>query len=108
MRTGKPCSSGSGSPFMATASIASRPSVTADVGVLQVQPSTERLRTCSAPACTPASSSSGASRTPVQRAVPTYGPPTSLDTQVRVMSRSTSGRRSRSSKDSVSGRSTMP
>ena len=48
------------------------------------------------------------SRTPIQRAPPTYGPPTLLETQVRVMSRSMSGIASRSSKVSSSDLSTMP
>ena len=39
VRTGKPCSMGSGRPFIATASIASRSSVRASSGVAQVQPS---------------------------------------------------------------------
>jgi hypothetical protein len=70
--------------------------VTTAVGVPQVQPSTDRLSSWSAPDRMPASSSSGPSRTPVQRALPTYGPPTSFETQVSVMSRSTSGIASRS------------
>jgi hypothetical protein len=95
IRTGKPCSIGSGSPFMPTASIASRPSRTTAVGVPIVMPSVDVPTIWSAAACTPASRSSGASAAPSQRAVPTRSPPTSLETQVIVMSRSTSGRPSR-------------
>ena len=55
MRTGNPCSSGSGSPFMPTARIASSPSSVSDSsGVLAVNPSTLRDSTMSAPACGPA------------------------------------------------------
>ena len=57
MRAGKPCSAGSGSPFMPTARMASRPSVTAAMGVLAVQPSTERQTSWSAPGWTPARAS---------------------------------------------------
>ena len=45
----------------------------------------------SAPAWTPACSRTVASGTPIQRAFPTYSPPTSLETHVRVMSRSIVG-----------------
>ena len=48
------------------------------------------------------------SSTPSQRAPPTYVPPTSLLTQVRVMSRSTSGIAAISSKVKVSSWSTSP
>ena len=76
MRTGKPWAKGSGSPFMPTASSASRPSMTSSTGVPIVMPSTERATSWSA--CpprdggwTPASSSRSARRTPSQRALPT-------------------------------------
>ena len=49
-----------------------------------------------------------ASRTPVQRAVPARVPPTSLDTHVSVMTRSTRGMASSSSYVSSNGRSTWP
>ena len=55
VRTGKPWSIGSGWPFMATASIALRSSVSAARGVPQVQPSSEVWSTASAPSWTPAS-----------------------------------------------------
>lgn len=111
IRTGKPWSKGSGSPFMPRASIASRPSMTVSTGVPMVMPSTERVMIWLAGpprdgGFTPASRSRSASRTPIHRALPTYGPPTSLDTQVRVMSRSMISRRNRSLKLSVTGRST--
>ena len=48
------------------------------------------------------------SRTPIHRAPPTYSPPTLLETQVRVMSRSISGISSSSSKVNVSSWSTSP
>jgi hypothetical protein len=41
MRAGKPCATGSGAPFIATASSASRPSSTTCNGVPEVNPSTE-------------------------------------------------------------------
>ena len=44
IRTGKPCSTGSGCPSIPTASMASRPSITAAVGVPIVIPSDERTR----------------------------------------------------------------
>ena len=88
MRTGNPCSSGSGSPFISTASIASRPSITTAAGLPTVNPSTERETSWSAAGSTPASSSKGFSGTPTQRALPMYGPPTSFETHVSVMSRS--------------------
>ena len=108
MRTGKPCSSGRGWPFIPIASIASRPSITTDTGEPAVQPSDERLTNWSEPAATPASASRSRSGTPIQRAEPAYWPPTSLDTQVRVMSRSIIGRARRSAKLRRSSRSTMP
>ena len=67
------------------------------VGVPTVNPSTDRLTIWSAPGSGSASSSSSRSGAPIQRALPTYGPPTWFETQVSVMSRSMSGRdRSRS------------
>ena len=73
-----------------------------------VIPSVEWLKIWSTPGRTPARSSRSLVRTPSQRAAPTYGPPTSFETQVRVMSRSTSGIVSSSSKVSENGRSTSP
>ena len=70
MRNGKPCSGGSGSPFMPTQSRGSRPSSRAATGVPIVMPSTERASSWSAPAWIPASRSSGTSGTPSQREVP--------------------------------------
>ena len=61
MRAGKPWTIGSGSPFMPMASIASRPSVTAAIGVPAVNPSALVDSSASAPSWTPASSSSSAS-----------------------------------------------
>ena len=85
VRTGKPCSMGSGRPFMATASMASRSSVSTSTGVAHVHPSWEVCSTQSAPASTPTSASRSARRTPLQRALPTSPPPTSLLTQLRVI-----------------------
>ena len=85
MRTGKPWSIGSGSPFIATASIALRSSVSAPSGVPQVQPSSEVCSTASAPGWTPAAASSSAIRTPLHQALPIRSPPTGFDTQLRVI-----------------------
>ena len=97
MRTGKPCSTGSGSPFMPRASIAVRPSVTASTGVPVVKPSTLVDAICWAPARTPASASRSASGTPRNTAFETSAPPTSLDTHVMVIGASTRRRARRSS-----------
>ncbi len=70
IRAGKPCSAGSGSPFMPIAISASLPSVSAWTGVLTVNPSTDRLSTWSAPGWTPARASRSWTRTPSQRAPP--------------------------------------
>ncbi len=48
IRTGKPWSKGRGSPFMPTASIASRPSMTSSTGEPRVMPSTDRAASWSA------------------------------------------------------------
>ncbi len=94
---------------MPIAIIASRPSVATSSGVLIVIPSTSVLRIWSADvASIPARSSRSVRRTPIQRAAPRYRPPTSLETQVRVMSRSMSGIASRSSRVNVTSRSTSP
>jgi hypothetical protein len=50
MRTGKPCSSGSGSPFMPMAKMALRSSCSTASGVPAVKPSMLRDSTMSAPA----------------------------------------------------------
>ena len=108
MRTGNPWVNGRVSPFIETASIASRPSIATDVGVPTVKPSTERVTIWSASGCTPASSSSGFSGTPIHRAFPMYGPPTSFDTHASVMSRSMTSRDINCSNVSSISRSTMP
>ena len=109
MRTGKPCSSGSGSPFMPTAMRASRfSSVSAPSGVPMVMLSALVVLTASAPSWTPARASRSRTGMPSQAALPTYGPPTSFDTQVRVMRLSTRRSLSRSRKLSSSSWSTMP
>jgi hypothetical protein len=82
--------------------------VSASSGVPQVQPSTLVESTMSAPACGRARASSGAIGVPNQRALPTRSPPTSLETQARVMSRSTSGPRRRSSKPIDTSCPTIP
>ncbi len=66
-------------------------------GVPQVQPSTLRVASWSAPGRTPASRNRSGNETPMKFDVEMYGPPTSFDTQTSVMVFSTSGRRSRSS-----------
>ena len=71
MRTGKPCSTGSASPFMPKASIASRPSVATFSGTLIVMPSTSVHRIWSESLPTPARSRTSVSLTPSQRAPPT-------------------------------------
>ena len=94
---------------MAMAIIASRPSVARSSGVEMVMPSTSVERIWSAPVePMPARSRRSVRRTPVQRVPPTYGPPTSLETQVKVMSRSMSGISSRSSKLRLISWSTSP
>ena len=70
---------------MPMARMALRPSYTTGVGKPAVQSSTERPTTWSAPAWTPARSSSTDSGTPVQTALPTRLPPTRFDTHDRVM-----------------------
>ena len=90
MRTGKPCSMGSGSPFIPMASNGSR-SASPSRGVLQVHPSTDVLKSWSAPGSMPARSSRGRSGVPSQRAVPMRSPPIGLETHMMVMSRSIMG-----------------
>ena len=70
MRTGNPWVNGRTSPFIETASIASRPSIATAVGVPTVKPSTDRDTIWSAPGWTPASSSNGLSGAPTHRAFP--------------------------------------
>ena len=84
---------GSGSPFMAMATIASRPSVTAAIGVLAVHPSTDRDSSWSAPGVDPGVGEEVLHPHTEPPRVPGVGPPTSFETQVRVRSRSTSGGR---------------
>ena len=109
MRTGKPCSNGSGSPFMATAKMASRPSSVRELrGVDAVNPSTLSESTMSASPCGDARRSTSRIGTPCQIALPTSPPPTSFDTHVRVTPYSSRPMLTRSSKDSSIGLSTMP
>ena len=89
MRTGNPCSSGSGSPFMPTASKAFRPSRSTSSGVEAVNPSALLDSTMSAPGSGRARSSTCRIGSPSQRALPARSPPTALDTQVKVTSAST-------------------
>ena len=97
MRSGKPCSTGSGSPFIPNASIASSTSSAERVGVPMVMPSVERQTSCVLSAWIPFSRRMAPSGTPSHRAVPARTPPTSLETQVSVTSRSiTSSRSNRS------------
>ncbi len=85
MRAGKPCATGSAAPFIATASSASRPSITTGTGVPEVNPSTDVHISWSAPALMPASRSRPARLAPSHLALPMYGPPTGSDTQHKVM-----------------------
>ena len=94
MRSGKPCSTGSGSPFMPKASIASSTSSAARVGVPMVMPSVERQTSCVLSDRMPFSRRRAPSGTPSQRALPARTPPTSLETQVSVTSRSIRSSRS--------------
>ena len=73
MRTGNPWVNGSVSPFIETASIASRPSMATAVGVPTVKPSTDRDTIWSAPGWTPASSSNGFERSADPSRVPDVG-----------------------------------
>ncbi len=82
---------------MPTATRAERSgSSSAAVGKPAVKPSTDSPTSWVAPACTPASSSSSLSGTPVHRALPTSDPPTSFDTHDSVTTSSTRSRASRS------------
>ena len=78
------------------------------MGVEMVMPSVDSLRIWSTPLLTLARSSRSRTRTPSQRVELMYGPPTSLLTQLRVMSCSIIGMASRSLNDSVNGCSTWP
>ncbi len=100
---------GAAAPFMPTATSALRPSMIVSTGVEIVIPSAPPRR---APGrrragCPPGASSAGR-LAPSHRALPAYGPPTSLETQTRVMSCSMSGSPSRSANVSSISRSTMP
>ena len=98
MRTGKPCARGSGSPFMATAKIASRlSSRRTSSGVLAVQPSWLVDSTMSAPAWGPAFFSSSRIGWPSQTALPIRLPPISFDTHISVATVSVMGSASSSS-----------
>ena len=70
IRAGKPCATGSGCPFIATASRASRPSSTTCSGVPEVNPSTEVHSSWSAPARGRACRIRSARRAPSHRALP--------------------------------------
>ena len=59
--------------------------MTVFTGVPEVNPSTDVHSSCSAPARMPASRSRLARLAPIHSALPTYGPPTGLETQVSVM-----------------------
>ncbi len=84
MRAGKPCSTGSAAPFMATASSASRPSSTTWSGVPDVNPSTDVHSSWVAPAWGRAERMMLARLAPSHFAFPMYGPATGSDTQVSV------------------------
>ena len=108
IRTGKPCSSGSGSPFMPIARIALRSSCSTESGVPAVNPSMLRESTMSAPAVGIARFNSSRIGYPSHRALPIRSPPTSFDTHVRVVTLSSSGRPISSSQVSSTSFSTSP
>ena len=84
MRAGKPCATGSGVPFMATATRASRPSITVGdrrAGGEAVHGGAQQLVRAR---LDPAIRSRLARLAPSHLALPMYGPPTGLDTQVSV------------------------
>ena len=93
---------------MPIATIELRSSVTASSGVPADHLSALVVLIASAPALTPAIARRSLTSTPVQTALPTYGPPTSLETQVNVTRWSTSGMSSRSRNERLSSWSTMP
>ena len=97
-RAGNPCSVGSTVPFIATATIESRPSRTVTSGTPDVNPSTEVAHQLVRAAQQPGRRISDASDAPSHWALPQYSPPTGLDTQVSVRSCSSSGSRSSWSK----------
>ena len=108
-RTGKPCARGSGSPFMPNASMELRPSSATSSGVLIVKLLTAVLRIWSALVLAmPARSKTSFSGTPSQRAALMRLPPTSLLTQVSVMSCSTTSMSISPSKVNVTFWSTSP
>ena len=107
-RTGKPCSCGSGCPFIPTASSDARPSMTGSVATPRFIPLTSRMTIWVAPFCTPASLSRSASSAPCHRALPMKPPPTPSETQHRVTSWSIIGRFISSPNVIVIGLSTMP
>ena len=97
IRSGKPCSTGSGSPFIPNASIASSTSSAERVGAPMVMPSVGAAHSWCCPGRIPFSRRMAPSGTPSHRAVPASTPPTSLETQVSVTSRSITSSRSNSS-----------
>src|SRR6516225_4711539 len=84
IRTGNPCATGSAVPFIATASSASRPSMTACTGTPEVNPSAEVHSSWLAPARMPAARSRLARLAPSHLALPVEGPPAGVDTQHSV------------------------
>src|SRR5215470_19689341 len=82
-RAGNPCATGSGAPFIATATSASRPSITTCTGVPEVNPSTDVHSSWLAPDRIPALRSRLARLAPSHFALPIYGPATGLETQHR-------------------------
>src|ERR1700722_1583017 len=86
VRTGKPCATGGGWPFIAIASSASRwLSIAVATGVPEGKPSKEVQNNWVPPDLMPASCSSARRLAPSHFALPTYGPPTGFETQVSVM-----------------------
>ena len=110
MRTGNPCSRGSASPFIPTASSAPRSRLEHDGGRRAGGPAVD----AGGQQLVGAGVHAGVAQEVAQGDADEAwrwrraSPPTSLDTQVSVRVRSTSGRASRSANESVSSRSTMP
>src|SRR4051794_41401187 len=75
MRTGKPCSSGNGCPFIANASIDSRSSVRVPIGVPAVKPSLEVDLIASASDDGPAPAARPFTTTPDPTHLPSRHPP---------------------------------
>ncbi|MNI53936.1 hypothetical protein D3C73_1087970 [compost metagenome] len=108
IRTGYPCSTGSGSPFMPMASMASRSSWRTSNGVDALKPSMDVESTMSAPSFGLALARTSRMGRPSHLAFPANFPPTGFDTQVRVTCDSIRSASRRSWKVRVTSSSTIP